>query len=270
MNIFSNIDNLERLHQVLKKEYLTWAFKKKDKGIGSKNNPLTLKFINKYLSPSLKKEILRELKIISNFLKANNKLVENYQILREIYIISPSFHEIWFFSTHFATNLKSVINGRLGLKAFLTSKKKGTLNKTLKGITSFVTKRSILLENLFSQKASVIESQPSKNVEKDINLLLNTSKNFDSPEEINKALPVLYRITHYFLKKTKYSLLKSDILIGKNSWLKYAPCSVNEGPIFIKKSSQKRIEIFKQIPSLEEKEIRNFLSTNFEIEEVLK
>jgi hypothetical protein len=177
---------------------------------------------------------------------------------------------MWFFSTHFATNLKSVIKGRLGLKAFLTSNKKGTLNKTFKGITSFVIKRSILLENLFSQKAGVIESQPSKNVERDINLLLNTSKKFDSPEEINKALPVLYRITHYFLKKTKYSLLKSEILLGKNSWLKYAPCSVNEGPIFIKKSSQKRIEIFKQIPSLKKEEIRNFLSTNFEIEEVLK
>jgi hypothetical protein len=270
MNIFTHIDNLEKLHQALKREYLNWASKKKDKGIGTKNNPLTLKFINRYLSPSLKKEILQELKIISNFLKTNNNLTENYQILREIYIISPSFHEMWFFSTHFATNLKSIIKGRLGLKAFLTSKKKGILNKTFKGITSFVTKRFILLENLFPQKESVIKSQPSKNVERDINLLLNRDEKFDSPEEINEVLPILYRITHYFLKKTKYSLLKSEILLGKNSWLKYAPCAINEGPIFIKKSNQKRIEIFNQIPSWEEKEIRVFLSKNFEIEEVLK
>jgi hypothetical protein len=53
MNIFTHIDNLEKLHQALKREYLKWASKKKDKGIGTKNNPLTLKFINRYLSPFL-------------------------------------------------------------------------------------------------------------------------------------------------------------------------------------------------------------------------
>ncbi|MEO0118688.1 MAG: hypothetical protein ABIK66_06160 [candidate division WOR-3 bacterium] len=145
-----NLNNLEKLHQELKKEYFKWAFKRKDKGIGSKNNPLTLKLIDENLSFPLKKQILQELATISNFLKNNDNLIENYQVLREIYIISPSFHEMWFFKSHFNTNLKSILKGRLGIKAFLTSKKKGNFDKTIKGITSFIIKRTILLENLFS------------------------------------------------------------------------------------------------------------------------
>jgi len=268
MNIFTNIDSLERLHQALKKEYLNWASERKDRGIGSKNNYLTLEFIDKRLSLPLKKEILKELATISDFLKKNSDLTENYQVLKEVYIIAPSFHEIWFFSTHFNTNLKSILKGRLGIKAFLSSKRGGTLNKTFQGIVSFITKRTILLENLFSPvlEKGLMETKPSKNIEKDIRFILKG--NITTQKEVIEKLPILFRITHYLLKKTKYSLLKSGILIEKNSWLRYAPCSINEGPIFVKKSNLKRIEILKQIPSLKEDKIRLFLSAHFKIKEI--
>jgi hypothetical protein len=179
---------------------------------------------------------------------------------------------MWFFSTHFATNLKSVIKGRLGIKAFLTSKKRGTLNKTFKGIASFITKRTILLGNLFSPvlKKGLMETKPSKNIKKDICNLLNTNKDIFTQKEIIEKLPILFRITHYFLKEMGYSLLKSPTLIGKNSWLMYAPCSINEGPIFTKRSNKRRVEILKQIPSLKENKIRPFLTTNFKMKEILK
>lgn len=270
MNIFVHIDNLEKLHQALKKEYLNWASDRKDRGIGTKNNPLTLKFIDRYLSLSLKKQITQELGIISNFLKNNNDLKENYQVIKEIYIISPSFHEKWFFSTHFATNLKSIIKGRLGIKAFLTSKKQNTLKKNLKAITTFITKRTILLENLFPLRKSLLDMEPSKNIKKDIYHFLNLNKKFSTPKEIKEELPNLFKITHYFLKKTKYYLLRSGDLIKKNSWLKYAPCSINEGPIFLKTANKKRVEIFKQISSFQEDKTRLFLSANFKIKEIMK
>jgi len=272
MNIFTNIDNLERLHQALKKEYLNWASERKDRGIGSKNNPLTLEFINRWLPLSFKKEFTQEFAIIANFLKNNRDLTENYQVLKEIYIIAPSFHEIWFFSTHFDTNLKSILKGRLGIKAFLTSKKRGTLNKTFNGIASFITKRTLLIENLFSPvlERGLMEIDPSKDIEKDICFVLNTNKDTPTQKEIIEKLPILFRITHYFLKKIRYSLLKSGILVGKNSWLRYAPCSINEGPIFIKRSNKKRVEILNQIPSLKEDKIRLLLSNNFKIKEILK
>ncbi|MEO0118689.1 MAG: hypothetical protein ABIK66_06165 [candidate division WOR-3 bacterium] len=113
-----------------------------------------------------------------------------------------------------------------------------------------------------------METGLSKNVEKDIQILIN--KRVATPKEVLKCLPILFRISRYLLEKQNYSLLKSDILIREKSWLKYAPCAINEGLIFFKRSNKKRIEIFKEIPSLQENKIRVFLLKNFKIKEVLK
>ena len=56
-----------------------------------------------------------------------------------------------------------------------------------------------------------------------------------------------------------------DKLLESGKWLYYAPCDINEGPVFKKKRRKSRIDIFKKINSTNQYEIRYELSKHFEI-----
>ena len=70
--------------------------------------------------------------------------------------------------------------------------------------------------------------------------------------------------------KTEYDALKMDKLLERDKWLYYAPCSINEGPIFKKKSDKSRIDILKEINSINQNEIRRRLCEYFEITPILR
>ena len=263
--IQKSIDELEFLHQKLKEEYIRWASNRTDRGIGSINNSVTKEFIQKYTDVYRKKSIKKNLRYISNTIKNTDEKMA-YSILREVYFIHPSLHENWFFLSHY-NHLTEVIKGRLGLKAYLTSKSKPNSDKTIKGITTFLLKRAMLLENIYSSKLerTLLDFNPTKNVESEIKSLLEYSDKILKVNDVFDLLPCLFRIVHFLLKETGYFPIES--LLSNNGWLEYAPCSINEGPIFYKKSEKTRIEIFKECPFLDEDSIREYLREYFEIKE---
>ncbi|MEN6551322.1 MAG: hypothetical protein ABFC34_00385 [Methanobacterium sp.] len=252
-------NNLELLHQELKSHYLEWASDKKDSGIGSTYNSLTIDYIKNVANRDLVNEIKTNLTIISN---NNQNINDKYLILKELYLIHPSFHEKWFFSSHYKHD--EIIKGRLGLKAYLTCKPDNT--KTIKGITTFLLKRSILLENLFSSnlKKTLIEHDKVDNLENNIKLFIENYNKISEPSETLDLLPDLFSITNTLLSKTDYTSFNS--IKNYNSWMFYAPCSINEGPIFYKKSNKSRIDIFNNIKSHDELIIREKLMNKFKIE----
>lgn len=257
------LDEIERLHQDLKKEYLNWAYDKSDKGIGSVNNPLTLNFINKKSNINAKNEIKKNLRIISNY---ESDVQTKYILIRELYLIHPSFHEMWFFSSHY--NHMEIIKGRLGLKAYLTCKSDN--HKTKKGITTFLLKRAVLLENLYSSKldGTLLDFKPVNNLEGKIEEFLSNYNGESGYEEVLKMLPDFFGIVNTLLENANYSPFNS--ILNYKSWINYAPCSINEGPIFYKKSNKSRIDIFKELKSLNENNIRKVLMSHFDLIEVLK
>lgn len=274
--IQKSIDELEFLHQKLKEEYIRWASNRTDRGIGFINNSVTIEFIRNYTDVYRKKRIKENLRYISNTMKNTDERMA-YSILREVYFMHPSFHENWFYESHLIGDFKAITKKRLGLKAYLTSKGKGTLEHNKQGITTMVLKYTILLENLTCSKLSYSlmddSISPSKNIENDIKEILNVVEKIENenaklnPQVVVKEMPRLFRIVRYLLKKTNYRQLKSDALLSLRTWLEYAPCSINEGPIFYKKSEKTRIEIFKECPSLDEDGIRKYLREYFEIKE---
>jgi hypothetical protein len=264
-----SIDKIEDLYQEVKKEYLLAHINKKDKGLGSVNNPETIQFLKKHLSKELKKSINKEMKIISNYVNNNKCIEENYEIIRELYYVHPSFHENWFINGHF-DKYTSIVCGRIGLKSYITSIRNGTLTTSrIKMIASYVFKQVIMLENQFSgvSDKSLFDYEAPDDLIPVINYLQTRS----SPEDIQDMKSMLvdiYRAMRWLLNETNYRNLVTNTSIGWDSWFHYAPCTVNEGPIFHKTSSESRLEIFSKITKLDEETIRNELRKYYDIEEI--
>ncbi|KKN25041.1 hypothetical protein LCGC14_0888740 [marine sediment metagenome] len=262
-------DELEKLHQELKREYFKWAKGKiQNNGYGSDNNSETTKFLKNH--SNMVYGVKKTLKKIKTNLKSIKNKEQKYNSLREIYIIHPSFHEMWFFNKHFNHFYGSsrIINGRGGLKSYITSVNNGTIDKRLKIITTWVFKRTILLENLFSGvlDISLFDCDILSNKELDQNLRITTMVPIKTAEEVKSQINSLFRICHTLLEKTNYATLENNNLLSNDAWLYYAQCNVNEGPIFIKESNETRLDIFKKIRTINQIEIRKKLLQNFKIE----
>lgn len=240
---------LESCHQELKNEYLEWAEGRlPNNGIGAEYNGETLKVLGRC---NAIKEINTKVGIVKNLIK-DKDYQERYEILREIYVIHPSFHELWFFDWHFNhfTCAGKILTGRLGIKSYLTWLNGERLDKTRKGISTFTLKRTILLENLFSGvlDCSLCDVDPlsDEQLKKAIeglksDLEKRVGSKEDSlyfPEDIKSKMPVIFEICRTLLERTDFDALKTDKLLSHGGWLYYAPCNINEGP-FLKRTVKK-------------------------------
>ena len=85
-------------------------------------------------------------------------------------------------------------------------------------------------------------------------------------EEVKSQINSLFKICHTLLEKTNYAILENNNLLSNDTWLYYAQCGINEGPIFIKESRETRVDIFKKINKINQDEITRKLLENFKIE----
>lgn len=263
------LDELEKLHQELKREYFKWAKRKvPNDGYGSNNNKATTDFLKNH--SNIAPEVKKTLKTIKTNIKSLENKEQKYNTLREIYIIHPSFHEMWFFDKHFDhfSKKNGIIRGRGGLKSYFTSLNRGTIKSRLKMITTWVFKRTLLLENLFSGVLdfSLFDSNILTDKEFEQELRIITASSIKTTEEVQSEIKVLFRICHTLLEKTNFITLENNNLLSNKKWLYYAQCNINEGPIFIKESRESRVNIFKKVNSIDQNEIRKKLQENFKVE----
>lgn len=263
------LNELEKCHQDLKREYFKWAKGKiPNNGYGSNNNGETTLFLKKY--SKIVGDIKKTVRVLKTKINSLENKEQKYNTLREIYIIHPSFHEIWLFDGHYNhfNGKGKIINGRGGLKSYFTSLNNGTLDTRLKTITTWVFKHTVMLENLFSGvlDLSLFDTNILKEKEFIQNLRKITEVSFKTPEEVKSGINNLFRICHTLLEKTNYSTLENNNLLSNNAWLEYSQCGINEGPIFIKTSREQRIKIFKKINTINQNEIRKILKAHFKIE----
>lgn len=262
------LDELEKLHQELKREYFKWAKGKiLNNGYGSENNSETTKFLKNH--SDIVNGVKKTLKKIKTEIKSFENKEQKYNTLREIYIIHPSFHEMWFFNDHYNHfyGASRIINGRGGLKSYMTSVNRRTIEKRLKMITTWVFKRTLLLENLFSGVLdfSLFDSNILTDKEFEQELRIITASSIKTTEEVQSEINALFRICHTLLEKTDFTTLENNNLLSNDKWLYYAQCNINEGPIFIKESRESRVNIFKKINSIDQNEIRKKLQENFKV-----
>ncbi len=263
------LDRFESSLQDVKTEYLEWADDRENHGIGApKNNAITTEFL---ISHSRKiKTASMLLQQIRNYCHTIADPKIRYRIIREVYCIQPSFHEMWFFDRHFSLFYEPRLGGiysRSGLISVCTSIEKGTFARRINGVATFLLKWVILLDNLYAGKTerSLFDFSPVD----DAKLLQNIRYLQKNPNpgvsEVIEDLPIIYETVHTLLQRTGYSSLNPDIILHDDKILMYAPCAINEGPIFHKTSRDSRSSIFKKAMSGDRSLIRKTLSEHFTI-----
>lgn len=263
------LDTFESALQNVKTEYLHWAIDKDNNGIGApENNHITAEFLTNH-SQKIKtaSSILHQ---IRNYCRTITDPKKRYRIIREVYCIQPSFHELWFFDRHFNLFYEPRLGGiysRLGLISIGTSIKRGTFPERIKAVSTFMLKWVILLDNLYAgtTNLSLFDFAPV-NDEKLFQNIQNLQKNPNPRvKEVIQDLPVIYETALTILDRTGYYSLNPDIILNDDKILLYAPCAINEGPVFYKTSNDSRSEIFKRINTDDISIIRKTLMDHFTV-----
>jgi hypothetical protein len=269
-DIYSQIEAFNAQLNTLKYRYYDWAKGSiENDGIGSIYNPKTKKFLNesnhemKILAASLSR-IVTEIRGIPD-------PFERYEMIREMYCTHPSLHEMWFFDDHFSNFFTAKSGGmkqRAGLHSVLTSLEKGTFTMTRKKqVSTSLIKQTILLENLFSgsmshslRDAAVLSEEE---MVAEIRLLSKIAA--PSPEDIVDALPSVLDITRTILEMSNFHPLYSFTPLTEGSFLFYAPCAINEGPVFTKKSDLKGTDILRKITDFRQESIQECLLEYYDV-----
>lgn len=230
---------LSLLHQLVKLDYLEEAKKRRwpNLGLGNQwNNRNTLSFLHR--APAAR-EIGRLLDEFQRVLKGQ-KLEDCYWLLRWLYIVSPSLHELWFFESHFRVRTDNIIQGRLGLKTLLTACSLG--NQSLwKAALTYVSKNVIMLENQYRGMGvcGLLEMEPAQdalNRSAELIQRYQQEKPGDQRQLLRSGfIEELLAVVHSLLRDEGFDSLISGNLATKEKWLFYAPCVINEGPLFIPK-----------------------------------
>ena len=143
------IDELEIAHQNVKHEYLAWATNQSELingGVGVPNNRATKTFIRKHCRG--RETCLSLLDEIRETAEALN-LPERYTLMRELFVIHPSFHELWDFDDHAGYHQSEIIAfKRNGLGKLLETMKAGDGEEAILKASGFLAREAIMLENL--------------------------------------------------------------------------------------------------------------------------
>ena len=252
INVDETIEQIARCYTTLQETYRRWArgFKKHEEVIGwlknhnlgerpeqkklnllcSHWNPITISVLY-VLAPDC----------IANMKEHFNKLINlsddqiyHEQIWYLLYFLHPVRHETYFFDIHYpygyAQHLSKLIRShRLGLKSaksYLCNKEGRTINGS--HISSCGT---VAFKHLHIHPTTSEWGEPDlKNLTKESILDLNTEDGDISSEEQKVAIAISARATPSFEK-----------------WFEYAPCAINEGPIFTLKKDKKHSDCFKAI-----------------------
>lgn len=267
------IDDLEVAHQDVKRAYLAWCPTQTglvENGVGSDNNGRTSDFLKRERCAALG-QVTRLRNCITRSSKGLDRR-QTYELAREVYLVHPSFHEVWWLDKHFKHDYGSVLHncwsGLDKLMGYIDSNN----SSRIYGSATFLTRYTLLLENLLSSKltVSLLDVPPDQDaLRSNVNDVIDTrdSRNPPSTTEFVREMPVLFSIIHTLLEMTDYRALSIDRLLDTSRWLsRWAQCSVNEGPLLTKTSNLSRVELFRGLPSLEDLDaIRNYLRRHYTI-----
>jgi len=225
------------LHQLLKLDYLAEAERRgwPNRGLGNRrNNRNTLSFLGR--APAAQ-AIERLLGGLGHALK-DRGVGDRYRLLRRLYTISPSVHELWFFDSHFRLRVDNIIQGRLGLKTLLTAHASGN-HRLGKAVLTYVAKNAILLENQYRGRGirGLLEVEPERNaLERSAQLIRRYQGRRPGDQEgllRSGLIEEVLATAHGLLRDAGYAPITLGNLATKDRWLFYAPCAINEGPLFI-------------------------------------
>jgi len=272
-SIPSLLNQIDTLNQEVKTSYLKCSDRLAypNQGFGSDNNGVTTKIINDH---HWYQQFFRKCQELKRTIR-DLPIPEKYLVTRELLLIHPGLHEIWYFDGHFnylSGNGKatySALGHRWGFNSYLTSLNRGTLDKggRLYGLARTALIFTTLMENQYSGHLDIslldVEPVSEQKLKNNIEYLNNCS--FSKPDDIFAVLPLMFEITRTLLVQTHDYALKNDQIIDKVADVNWAMCAINEGPIFFKRSDTPRLEIIKSILSFDQDAIRKTVRNHYDV-----
>jgi hypothetical protein len=260
---------LESSHQALKRRYLSEFG---TGGLGSQNNGKTLQWLKVLKRQGDLRDMTVAIRSLARVLRDSGDLSMNYGLIRQVYAVSPSLHEVWFFDGHLQHNFRQLFANRLGFKAYLTSKAKGTLARSLQGIATTVLRQALLLENMTCSQLSISlmddSVAPSSDIDKDIRSVLEELRHLRvTTGQIVAYVPRIFAIVRGLLELTDFREIRSGALV--RGWMRYAPCAINCGPIFDRKTDSSILDVLGSLPDLSESRVRSHIREHFDVSEIL-
>jgi hypothetical protein len=245
------------------KEVSNWLKKEKIPGKISKNqknefyllssdwNPITISVLYKKAYNTIC-QLKREFDDLSN------NLGKDDLVWYLVYFIHPVLHELYYFNDHFTDGYHSRLPNflrfhRLGLKSvktYLKNKSNTVHDSFMKACGTTMFKFIHLHPTVSARKKPNLN-----NLEKGIRNLKIGEKLLSSDE-----LAIAMTLS-----------AKANIIFEK--WIEYAPCAINEGPIFILKKGRSNLDCFREIIKTLQSDnptqnvIRGTLKKYYEIEE---
>ena len=218
-------------------------------------NRITIPIIKK-----LRPKVVFELKQQFNSLFAVGSL-EDFRISWSwLYYIHPVCHELYYFNIHYPSGYKSRLpdllrSHRMGLKAAKTYIKGGHNRKV--GDSSIKACGTVAFKHMLLHPTTALWKLPEGDLTKEQLQSLAISEGDLSRDEMTVAMLL-----------SKRGALKFD------QWFSYAPCAINEGPIFIVKAGANLPESFDAImkilltDDLSQSKVRQCLQSFFIIKEI--
>jgi len=176
--------------------------------LGAQNNSLTVQWLAKSDSGLVLRKLLRELKRYA----LDKTRTEKYYILRELYALKPGVHERFYHKEHEGRVLSWLQNDFKQYDAFYT--RGAERQNVLDAKTTIFLKSVLALENFY-----------------DLPPLFDCSSRWIYPATAHEAQQAVRAL----LEKQDWKSLEQ--LKPLDSWMNYAPCSLNEGP-FVKRGGK--------------------------------
>lgn len=272
-SISTLLNQIDALNQEVKTSYLkcTDRLAYPNQGFGSDNNGVTTKIINDH---QWYQQFFSKCQTLKRSIR-NLPIPEKYLVTRELLLIHPGLHEMWYFNGHFnylsgnGSAKYSALCHRWGFNSYLTSLNRGTLDKRGRryGLARIALIFTSLMENQYCSHLDIslldVEPVNEKKLKKNIECLNKMS--FSNPGDILAVLPLVFEITRTLLAQTHDYALKNDQIIDKVADVNWAMCAINEGPIFFKKTDTPRLDIIKSIQSFDQDAIRKTLRNHYDI-----
>jgi len=272
-SISTLLNQIDALNQEVKTSYLKYSERiaYPNQGLGSDNNGVTTKIINDH---HWYQQFFRKCQQLKRTIR-DLPIPEKYQITRELLLIHPGLHEIWYFNGHFnylsgnGSAKYSALYHRWGFNSYLTSLNRGTLDKGGRryGLARIGLIFTTLMENQYSSHldSSLLDVEPVSEQKLKNNIEHLKKMSFSKPDDILAVLPLMFEITRTLLAQTHDYALKNDQIIDKVADVNWAMCAINEGPIFFKITDTPRLDIVRSIQSFDQDAIRKTLRNHYDV-----
>lgn len=275
------VNELHDSMQEIKRWYLqnTDRLSSTNQGLGAGQNSTTTKILERYGIYRPFCSCCDDLAACAT--DANLSLRDRYSLVREMLVVHPTLHELWFFDGHYnhvtgnrdvgpRVRRVSMVHHRWGLGSYLT-RRNGTSDKDRSREYSACAAKALeftaLLENLYAGHLdrSLFDVKPLADDELPSAIAFLQAHPEPRYADVLALMPKVFEVTRTLLHQVGDDPAIAGSVIGKIGDVNWAMCAINEGPIFDRRSERSGLDVLRRLDTLDECAIRRTLREHYDV-----